>query len=108
MHLSRIRPYGLPQVRLSRHEVDAVVSSLAMHHLRPGEKAILYPAIRGSLRPGGIFANYDLVREPTIAWEHFARGEWTKLLAACGWSTRQIAELFAEMETEDSPLTLAG
>lgn len=61
---------------------DAVLSSLAIHHLRTGaEKRALFRRIRASLRPGGVFWNADVVRasEPHLdrvsleAWVEFMR-----------------------------------
>jgi SAM-dependent methyltransferase len=44
---------------------DAVVSGLAIHHLEDDRKWELFAEIRALLRPGGVFANLDLVRAPT-------------------------------------------
>ncbi len=45
--------------------VDAVVSGLAVHHLEDERKRALFAAVFALLRPGGVFANLDLVAPPS-------------------------------------------
>jgi len=53
--------------------VDAVVTSLCVHHLPDGRKESLFAEIRDRLVPGGWYLNYDPVRteDPAVAatWE---------------------------------------
>jgi len=51
-------PAGLPAT------VDAVISSLAVHHLKDERKQSLFAEIRAHLAPGGWYLNYDPVRPP--------------------------------------------
>lgn len=46
---------------------DAIVSSLAIHHLDDSGKASLYSRARDALRPGGVFVNAEQVLGPTLA-----------------------------------------
>jgi tRNA (cmo5U34)-methyltransferase len=46
--------------------LDAVVSSLAVHHLEHERKRSLFEEAHRLLRPDGVFANLDLVDSPTL------------------------------------------
>ena len=50
-------------------QVDAVISSLAVHHLKDDRKRSLFAEIRAHLAPGGWYLNYDPVTPPDAVVE---------------------------------------
>jgi SAM-dependent methyltransferase len=106
---------------------DAVVSALAIHHLDVTRRGELYREIRGLLRPGGVFADLDLVRSasevlhdrfiervpwqrhPDRAWDRHPslteRLEWTAeagfVDVDCLWKWRELALVVGEVPIAD-------
>lgn len=72
---ARERFAGDDRVELVRHDLaeplpslgrfDAVVSSMAIHHLEHERKRSLYAEVFDQLEPGGVFANFEHVASPT-------------------------------------------
>ena len=68
---------GETRVTLSQHDFDdpldfagpfdAIVSSLAIHHVSDDRKRTLFAEAAALLAPGGVFANLDIVASPTQA-----------------------------------------
>jgi tRNA (cmo5U34)-methyltransferase len=54
---------------------DAIVSSLAIHHLDDEGKRRLFARLHGALRPGGVFVNAEQVAGPTPAFTE-AYAKW--------------------------------
>jgi SAM-dependent methyltransferase len=46
---------------------DAIITSLAVHHVDDDRKRALYAEIAARLAPGGVFANLEIVASPTQA-----------------------------------------
>jgi SAM-dependent methyltransferase len=76
-----------PRVDIREHDLrlplpeldpfDAVVSGFAIHHLTHERKATLFREVRDRLRPGGVFANLEVVRcaTPALQEEFYRRIE---------------------------------
>ena len=72
LDLARQRFAGQARVRITEHDlddalaglhgIDAVVSGFAIHHLSHERKRTLFGEILASLRPGGVFANLEVVQ----------------------------------------------
>ncbi len=75
LEAARRRFAGDDRIVLVRHDLaeplpelgrfDAVVSSVAIHHLEHARKRSLYGEVFDVLAPGGVFANFEHVASPT-------------------------------------------
>jgi tRNA (cmo5U34)-methyltransferase len=77
---------------------DAVVSSLAIHHLERDEQPLLYAATAQLLRPGGVFVNAEHVAARTERLEREGRARWRAAASAAGASE-------AELDASDERMT---
>jgi tRNA (cmo5U34)-methyltransferase len=60
---------------------DAVISSLAVHHLDGPQKQALFADLCAALRPGGIFVLADLIRPDSDAGWRIAAEDWDRAVA---------------------------
>jgi tRNA (cmo5U34)-methyltransferase len=77
---------------------DAVVSSLAIHHLEHDEQRRVYRAAAERLRPGGVFVNAEHILERTPWLEQTGRARWRAAAAAAGASEAQLVDSDGRME----------
>jgi tRNA (cmo5U34)-methyltransferase len=80
LDLARQRFASEPRAELVEHDLDAplpdlgefdvVVSGFAIHHLAHERKRSLLAEIRRALRPGGVFANLEVVQCATDELQH--------------------------------------
>lgn len=87
---------------------DAVVASLALHHVPElDRKRALYARIHDALRPGGVLVVADItVFEAGAAHDHtYAR--WTEMMATQGIAGPEATRLFAQWAGEDRYYPLA-
>lgn len=69
---------------------DAVVSSLAIHHLEHAEKRGLMGRVHAVLRPGGVFANAEQVDAPTPELTAIYEQRWVDDCRALGATEAEI------------------
>jgi tRNA (cmo5U34)-methyltransferase len=80
-------PAGIPV------PVDAVISSLSVHHLKDDRKQSLFREIRDHLAPGGWYLNYDPVMPPDpVVEEAWLRAEDRRDPAAADKRAHRTAE----------------
>jgi tRNA (cmo5U34)-methyltransferase len=80
-------PAGIPV------PVDAVISSLSVHHLKDDRKQSLFREIRDHLAPGGWYLNYDPVMPPDpVVEEAWIRAEDRRDPAAADKRAHRTAE----------------
>ena len=71
---------------------DAVVSALAIHHLRDDDKRELFRRVKDRLEPGGVFINAEIVLAPTQMLAE-ADAKWHRDAAsALGTTNREWAD----------------
>lgn len=86
-------------------DLDAVVSSLSIHHLEDADKRVLFRKIYGSLKLGGVFVNAEQVAGPTADVEERYRSRWLEQVRELGATGEQIeASLYRMREDRCSPV----
>jgi tRNA (cmo5U34)-methyltransferase len=73
---------------------DAVVSSLAIHHVTHERKRTLYAEAAALLAPGGVLANLDIVESPTPS----LHVQWREEMGATDDPSDQLAPLWPQLE----------
>ena len=88
---------------------DAVVASLALHHVAEIEaKRALYHRIHEALRPGGVFLSADCTVQPSGPEHDRMFRVWAAGMLEAGIGPGESDELFAQWSREDTyqPLQL--
>jgi len=87
--------------------VDAIVASLALHHVRELEaKRALYRSIAAALAPGGVFANADATIPAGEAPSKATYQEWANHMVASGIEEGRAWQHFEEWAGEDRYFSL--
>jgi tRNA (cmo5U34)-methyltransferase len=81
---------------------DAVVSSLAIHHLDSVGKRCLFARIHRALRPGGVFLNADQVRGSTPRLEEINATAWLAQVRELGVSQADLAVAQERMQFDQT------
>lgn len=72
------------------NNLDAVVSSLSIHHLENADKRTLFRKLYSALAPGGVFINAEQVAGPTPDLERRYKALWLQQVRAAGATPQQI------------------
>lgn len=87
---------------------DAVVASLALHHVPDrDDKRALYARIHRALRPGGVFVSGDATVHEAGAEHDRIYRQWAAGMATAGISQAEATALFAQWRDEDRYYPLA-
>lgn len=103
---SRLARYS-PQIHIQEMtaplpagEFDAIISSLAIHHLSDEQKQHLYAKIWGALRPGGIFLNAEQILGESQDQENFFNQMHLTGARALGSSEEEINQAIQRMKID--------
>lgn len=89
------------------NDFDAVISSLALHHLKPPDLAQYYHRIHDYLQIGGVFYNADLFLGSTAHQRQIYREKWVDhMLKSFSWEEIEKI-LIPKHQAEDYPLPLS-
>ncbi|CAN7666500.1 class I SAM-dependent methyltransferase [Mesorhizobium sp. LjNodule214] len=75
---------------------QAIVSSLAIHHLDSHEKRTLFADLAAALRPGGVLVVADIVRPPSASGLDIAGRQWDEAVRARALAIDGDLAAFAE------------
>ena len=82
---------------------DAVVASLALHHVPTlAKKRTVFRAIYAALRPGGVFVNADATMPADPSARQADYETWAAHLVSCGIAEERAWQHFAEWADEDT------
>lgn len=85
--------------------LDAVVSSLSIHHLEDEGKLELFRKIHAALAAGGRFINADQVAGPTAELDERYKALWLEQVRLAGATPEQIqASLYRQREDRCAPV----
>ena len=85
--------------------LDAVVTSLSVHHLEDDGKRALFRRIHAALRPGGVFVNAEQVLGPTPQLEERYKRMWLDEVRSLGATEQQVADsLLRQQEDRCAPV----
>ena len=84
-------------------DCDAVVASLALHHVPTmTEKRTIFSAIYAALRPGGVFVNADATMPAYPSARQAEYETWAAHLVSCGIAEERAYSHFEEWADEDT------
>ncbi len=83
---------------------DAVVSSMALHHIEGREKPAFYRRLFRALEPGGVFRAIDIFTGCTPRLQGLFMDKWRGYMRAQGVPASKIGEIIRRHQREDRPV----
>lgn len=85
---------------------DAIVSSLALHHISPGrDKYKIYEKICSALKKGGVFINADIIVSEDSVFQQIYLQKWAEFILR-SYSKEQVRQNYQRYKREDRPAAL--
>ena len=91
---------------LLKDKFDAVLSTLAIHHLDDEDKRTLYLKIYGYLKERGCFFNGDRIKTRLTPITEMYEARWHDYLKSQGLSEEEVEAIWQKSRQEDTPSTL--
>lgn len=100
LDIARLRFEGLPNVTIKQadfttfemeiNSYDAIVSSLAIHHLTDDNKRLLYNRIHPALKPDGLFVNAEQILADNDFMQNLYHKQWCNKIEHSTLSRQEI------------------
>jgi tRNA (cmo5U34)-methyltransferase len=88
------------------NQFDAILSSLAIHHISREEQRLLYSKILSALKKGGVFFNADILKSDNKYLNQVYMDTWTNFMSK-NYSAEEIEKLWlSKHQKEDNPQPL--
>jgi tRNA (cmo5U34)-methyltransferase len=83
---------------------DAIVSSMALHHIEGREKTAFYRRLRKALKNGGVFITVDIFLSSNGHLQKFYMDKWKAYMRSNGLPDKRINDMIARHRREDRPV----
>jgi tRNA (cmo5U34)-methyltransferase len=110
---SKLAPYSDIEFKVAdfrdlnfQEDYDAVISSLALHHLRPEEQESFYHRIKGFLKEGGVFYNADNITGTSSHLNQIYIDKWVDFILETHTQEEVEKIWLPKHREEDSPSPL--
>lgn len=80
------------EIQMNSNQYDAVISSLAIHHLRDDDKNIIYQKIYRGLKPDGVFIHAEQVLASSKHLQEIYHNTWLDKITKSGLSAQAVEQ----------------
>jgi len=85
---------------------DAVISSMALHHVEGNEKIKFYKKLHKALKHGGVFLNMDIFITKDASIQKFYTDKWISFMSENGLASNKVKEMILRHKKEDRPVVI--